>query len=544
MDELSFFKELSLNISSSLEPAKAWSRTFHFLAQEFPIDAISVHNFKPQINSLHLGFLVLPDRYLELDTLIPLRKNEVLGAVERESSGEIINIYCPEQPVGERIVNGIGNYLPSKVDRSLLVIILKTEEEVIGHLCLIGNNSNCFSQEHEAKLKLIQAPISLALMNMYRHAQTEELKTRLDAERLQLAGEVSLLRDSSIIGADSGLRETMKMVEQLAGKETPTLILGETGVGKELIADAIQRSSPRKDNPYIKINCGAIPESLIDSELFGHHKGAFTGAINNKIGRFEQADGGTLFLDEVGELPLQAQVRLLRVLQSGTLERVGGESTIHVDVRIIAATNRPLEQMQQSGSFRQDLFYRLNVFPIHIPPLRERPQDIPLMIHYFMRGHAKRMKLSKTLRIAIASLAKLNSYSWPGNIRELKNLVERALTIDPNRDLDLAPFLPDEQPQPSPQKAQDDSLSELVSQQLDRLLKERNITGPNIASSEADEPSQTLNAVMSAHISKILKQCNGKINGPGGAAEKLDIDPSTLRKRMTKLDISFGHRKK
>jgi transcriptional regulator with GAF, ATPase, and Fis domain len=543
MDELSFFKELSLNISSSLEPAKAWSKTFHFLAQEFPIDAITVHNFRPLIDSLHLEFLVLSDRFLELDTLVPLRKGEALGAGNRESRGEIINILCIKDSVGAKIVDAIASYLPNKTERSLLVIVLKTEEEVMGHLCLVGKSAACFTRKHEQKLKLIQAPVSLALMNMLRHGQTEELKRRLDAERLQLAGEVSLLRDSSIIGADSGLRGTMKMVEQLAGKETPTLILGETGVGKELIADAIQRSSPRKDNPYIKINCGAIPESLIDSELFGHQKGAFTGAINNKIGRFEQADGGTLFLDEVGELPLQAQVRLLRVLQSGTLERVGGENTIQVDVRIIAATNRPLEQMQQSGSFRQDLFYRLNVFPIHIPPLRERPEDIPLMIHYFIREHAKRMKLSKTLRIAIASIAKLNSYSWPGNVRELKNLVERALTIDPNRDLDLAPFLPEEQDQQPPREPQSDTLKELVREQVAEALSELKLDLPGRSQkSEAEEP-QTLDEIMSTHISRVLKQCNGKINGPGGAAERLAINPNTLRKRMTRLGISFGHKK-
>jgi transcriptional regulator with GAF, ATPase, and Fis domain len=543
MDELSFFKELSLNISSSLEPAKAWSRTFRFLAQQFPIDAISVHNFKPQINSLRLEFLVLPDRFLELDTLIPLLEDEVLGAGERESSGEIINIHRTGESVGTKLVDGIASYLPSKVERSLLVIVLKAEEGVMGHLCLIGKTVDCFSYEHEQKLKLLQAPVSLALMNMYRHGQTEELKRRLDAERLQLAGEVSLLKNSSIIGAGSGLRETMQMVGQLAGKETPALLLGETGTGKELIADAIQRISSRKDNPYIKINCGAIPESLIDSELFGHQKGAFTGALSNKIGRFEQADGGTLFLDEIGELPLQAQVRLLRVLQSGTLERVGGEATLHVDVRIIAATNRPLERMLRNGSFRKDLFYRLNVFPINIPPLRERPEDIPLMIHHFIKEHTKRMKLSKNPHILIESMVKLNRYSWPGNVRELKNLVERGLTMNPDRDLDLSPFLPEEQELLLFREPQGDSLKELVRQQVAEALAGLNLETIHRDLATPAAESQTLDEMMSAHISTVLKQCNGKINGPGGAAEVLAINPNTLRKRMAKLGIPFGHKR-
>ena len=542
MNELIFFKNLALNISSSLEPAKAWSRTFPFLAEQLPIDAISLHSFNFQLRTLHLEFLVQNNRYLELDRICPLTDEEIAIAEESEIGNKVKNIpYASKDPVAAQHLKGIEDYLDAG-DRAYLIIVLKTEEGVAGHLCLIGKTVDCFTREHEDKLRLMQAPIGLALMNMHRHSQTEELKKRLDAEKKQLAGEVNLLKEDSIIGARGGLHKTMEMIGQLAGKETPALIFGETGTGKELIADAIQRISPRTNKPYIRVNCGAIPDSLIDSELFGHQRGAFTGAISNKIGRFERADGGTLFLDEIGDLPLPVQVRLLRVLQSGTLERVGGEKTIQVDVRIIAATNRSLEAMLQAGNFREDLFYRLNVFPIKIPSLRERTEDIPLLIRHFIKELSSRLKLSNEVRINTGTMEKLKCYSWPGNVRELKNLVERGLTIDPYRDLDLTRYLPKDSGWYLCEEEKDSYLKELMRQEIHAVLAKLDLKKTQTDDHKTTAEPKTLDQIMIDHISAVLAQCNGKINGPGGAAEILAINPNTLRKRMAKLKIPFGYK--
>jgi transcriptional regulator with GAF, ATPase, and Fis domain len=544
MNDLSFFENLTLNISSSLEPAKAWSKTFGFLAELFPIDAISLHSYDTSMRSLHLQFLVMANRYLEPDIIVPL--GEDVPEIEKsERSDKALNITrCSEWPVAQRHLGALKDYLGSK-DRAYLVLMLRTDEGIVGHLCLIGKTSECFTPEHEHKIELMQASISLAMMNMQQHRKTQELKQRLDQERLQLAGEVKLLTEATIIGANSGLHQTMTNIRQLAGKETPTLILGETGTGKELIADAVQKISPRADKPYVKINCGAIPDTLIDSELFGHQKGAFTGALATKIGRFEQADGGTLFLDEVGELPLKAQIRLLRVLQNGTIERVGGEKSIEVDVRIIAATNRPLESMLQQGSFREDLYYRLNVFPILLPPLRERSQDIALLVRHFIKGFSRSMKLSDDVQLDDNCQQQLQAYTWPGNVRELRNLVERALTISPQGPLNVARYLPQSPGWYVNDDNKEDYLKQLVREQVREVLGEQETQRPKGRVEPIESPirAQSLDSIMTAHIRQVLDQCHGKINGPGGAAEILEIHPNTLRKRMEKLGIPFGHKR-
>jgi transcriptional regulator with GAF, ATPase, and Fis domain len=546
MDDLTFFKTLTLNISSSLEPMKAWSKTFKFLTSHFPIEGISFHKLTPQKNAMHLQFLVLKDHYLELDLLLPLSEEELSMAAKMDHKRIIYHSpRATERPLGKKLLNALSTHF-QEIDRAFLAIILRTESgEEIGHLCLIGKTVECFTPEHEHKFNLMQAPVSLALMNMQNYSQVQELKKRLDAERLQLAGEVKLLKDTSIVGASSGLHNTMREVEQLTGKEIPALILGETGTGKEVIADAIQKISPRTNKPFIKVNCGAIPDNLIDSELFGHEKGAFTGATAIKTGRFEQADGGTLFLDEVGELPLKAQVRLLRVLQNGTMERVGGEKSIKVDVRIIAATNRPLESMLQQGTFREDLYYRLNVFPVHLPPLRDRCEDISLLIRYFISELSHKMKLSDEVQLDFKCLDDLQAYSWPGNVRELRNLVERALTISPKGPLNIGNYLPKESRTELNTKG--DDLQQMIREEVHKILAEvlpgnLHQTTPIESGYATENKTKTLDMVMADHIRLVVAQCNNKINGPGGAAERLDIHPNTLRKRMEKLNISCKHK--
>ncbi len=304
----------------------------------------------------------------------------------------------------------------------------------------------------------------------------------------------------------------MEKVSQVANLDSPVLLLGETGVGKDVIANAIHYSSARNNKPFITVNCGAIPESLIDSELFGHEKGAFTGAISQKRGRFERADQGSIFLDEIGELPLQAQVRLLRVLQNKEFERVGGTETIKPDTRIIAATNKNLEQMVAGQKFREDLWFRLNVFPIYIPPLRARREDILELAQYFIELKTVELKLSDCPELSEKAKDLLTSYHWPGNVRELQNVVERELIIHPSGPLEFKQF--------NTQKYSSETLSDKSELCI-------------------DETSSDLDSIISNHIEKILRQTQGRIHGKGGAAERLGLNPSTLRNRMNKLGIKY-----
>jgi hydrogenase-4 transcriptional activator len=303
-------------------------------------------------------------------------------------------------------------------------------------------------------------------------------------------------------------------VGQVAPLDSPVLLQGETGTGKEVIANAIHYSSPRKDGPFIKVNCGAIPETLLDSELFGHEKGAFTGAISQKRGRFERADKGTIFLDEIGELPPQAQVRLLRVLQEKEIERVGGTSSIRVDIRVISATNRNLQEMVASGRFREDLWFRLNVFPIMIPPLRQRREDIPALVHHFMDRKSKELKLAERPVLAPGALDRLKAYDWPGNVRELENLIERALIQSRGGML---------------------SFETLSAPQVPGGRERTRDAGRNRTVLSLDE-------INVQHIRQALENAGGKINGPGGAAQILGLHPNTLRGRMNKLGIPYGRK--
>ena len=337
--------------------------------------------------------------------------------------------------------------------------------------------------------------------------QLERYKNRLQVENAYLQSEIRTERGfEEIIGESPALKAVIRKVKQVAGVETTVLLTGETGTGKELIARAIHGLSARKDRPMIKVNCGAIPQGVVESELFGHERGAFTGALQRRIGRFELADKGTLFMDEVGELPLDTQVKLLRVLQEQEFERLGGTRLMKVDVRLIAATNRDLEQEVTAGRFRSDLFFRLNVFPIHVPPLRERPGDIALLVRHFL-NHFQR-KLAKPLRaVTPESLDQLQRYSWPGNIRELQNVLERACVLSPGPIVEIGDTL----------------------------------RAPGDAGANNDGGEQgivTLDESERMHVQRALAATSGKIHGPDGAATLLGINGSTLRSRMQKLGIA------
>jgi transcriptional regulator with GAF, ATPase, and Fis domain len=314
----------------------------------------------------------------------------------------------------------------------------------------------------------------------------------------------------------------MEMVRQVAPLPSPVLLLGETGTGKEVIAGAIHHLSPRKDGPFVKVNCGAIPETLMDSELFGHEKGAFTGALSLKRGRFERANGGTIFLDEVVELHPEAQVRLLRVLQEKEIERVGGTGPIKIDIRIIAATNRNLETMIKEGKLREDLYFRLKVFPIVVPPLRNRKSDIPTLLQHFIQKKSREMRLKSISTLAAGALERLMAYDWPGNVRELENAVERALILSKGEPLRFNDLEVPIQSEPS--------------------FKSRAILEP--CPDFQIEESLGLDEILSHHIRHVLKMTGGRVGGIKGAAHLLQINPYTLRKKMKKLGIPFGRKVK
>lgn len=334
--------------------------------------------------------------------------------------------------------------------------------------------------------------------------QVHLLKMELEKENLLLKGEkLKEQTENDIVGQSEVLLEAIDKAKQVAATNAGVLLLGETGSGKELFANLVHRSSYRSKRPFVKINCAAMPSELIESELFGHEKGSFTGAVMSRKGKFELADGGTVFLDEIGELPLSLQAKLLRVLQSGEFERIGGQQVIKVDVRVIAATNRNLQQEVKSGKFRNDLFYRLNVFPITVPSLRERGDDIPFLVSHYVRKFS--MEQNKSIsEVSRADMLRLTEYSWPGNIRELINLMERSVIGSKGPVLHL--------------DWQRETNNTVVGENGLLLMEE----------------------VERAHIIKVLQDCNWKINGEDGAAYRLGLNPSTLRSRLKKLQIERG----
>jgi transcriptional regulator with GAF, ATPase, and Fis domain len=320
--------------------------------------------------------------------------------------------------------------------------------------------------------------------------------------------------EERLIGGDTGLAAVMTRARIVSRSSAPVLLFGETGTGKEIIARAIHEHSPFRNGPFRRVNCGAIPSELIDSELFGHEQGAFTGAVSRRKGWFEQADSGTLFLDEVGELALAAQVRLLRVVQESEVVRVGGERPIRVNVRIVAATHRDLPAMVEERSFREDLYYRLSVFPIVIPPLRDRPSDIRAFAEYFAERAANRFGL-RPLPVSDEDIARLTQYHWPGNVREMAAVMDRAVLVGQGRTLSVAAALGQSAPTTNP-------------------------APPRTADAPSPAVIAPLDDVIRRHIEAALEQTHGRVEGPHGAARLLRINPHTLRARMRKLRIDWG----
>jgi len=398
--------------------------------------------------------------------------------------------------------------------KSACFIPLVNRGRALGDLMIVRLTEGTFTAEDVDFLSQAAGQIAIAIENALAYREISELKDKLAQEKLYLEEEIrSEMNFAEIVGKSSALRKVLKRVETVAPTDSTVLIYGETGAGKELIARAIHDLSPRKSKAFVKLNCAAIPTGLLESELFGHERGAFTGAIAQRIGRFEVANGGTIFLDEIGEIPLELQTKLLRVLQEREFERLGSSRTLRTDARLIAATNRDLEAMVAEQKFRSDLFFRLNVFPIQVPPLRERHGDIPLLVRHFAQQFSKRM--NKTIdTISSATMDALSRYHWPGNIRELQNVIERAVitSTGPVLKVDVADLKISKPSSPAEKGSAQGSTNGGLRDTLEETERQQ--------------------------ILKALKQSNWVVAGPKGAAAKLGMKRSTLQLRMSKLGIS------
>jgi transcriptional regulator with GAF, ATPase, and Fis domain len=509
IDRNEFFRNATLRICSSLDINKALVSFIDYIRPFIPVSRAYISMFDP--SSGILSNLANVDQDGKKKTLppTPLSRAAIEELESAKNAGQVRTSYWNGRSELAKILRPDFDLS----NRSVLAMDLVLEGKRLGFLALDAEGKAGFTEQHVELLSLLREPFSIAISNALRYEEVLKLKEMVDAENRELSRELRSFSISEIVGADFGLRDVMEMVRQVASLASPVILLGETGTGKEVIANTIHFTSTRRSGPLVKVNCGAIPENLIDSELFGHERGAFTGAITQKKGRFERAHAGTIFLDEVGELPLQAQLRLLRVLQEKEIERVGGTKTIPVDVRIIAATHRDMVELVRTGAFREDLWFRINVFPITLPPLRQRKEDIPALVNHFLEKKSKDLKIYPPPTIPLEQVERLKAYHWPGNIRELENLIERELIHMQGRG------------RGNPLKF--DHLAGLEKSQASSLEQ------------EGTADLLTLDEAMARQIRQALQRCNGKVSGPGGAAQLLGINPNTLRSRMRKLGIAL-----
>lgn len=504
MNPNDFFRQATLRICGNLRIEAALFNTMQFLQQFMPVSRMFLEHYDKSLDAMRTIAVATMLEGKEVDLLTSLSNEARKQAIDKYSQ-KSEKVYLFEDPEQEQLAHEMLSFHGSKAS-TLMVMPLESGGNILGTLVMVSEGNVRFTKRHAEWLALLREPFAIAMSNTLEHRIVVQLKDMLSEDNRYLRQEVRQFIGDDIVGSNFGLRDVMEKVNHVASLNSPVLLLGETGVGKDIIANAIHKISLRRDAPFVKVNCGAIPESLIDSELFGHEKGAFTGAVAQKKGRFERANTGTILLDEIGELPLQAQVRLLRVLQDREIERIGGSNIIFLDIRIIAATNRNLEEMVKSGLFREDLWFRLNVFPIWIPPLRQRKSDIPALLNHYILQKSREFNLPDIPSVAPGQIDLLMNYEWPGNVRELQNLVERALILNPHGPIKF------------------DSLDIRIN---------------HISTSATQNPEtiEKLDVMISRHIRCALKQSNGKVHGKGGAAEMLGINPSTLRSRMKKLNI-------
>ncbi len=497
-DRFGLLLRMTNTMASTLNLREVFKAVSLCLREMVPQEYASLILYQSTTNRVRLEALDFPDNEGALTEGAMSDVAGSLAGLAFERRGPAVANTLPDL---QAFAHAVPQLLVRKGFHSMCSLPLLSRERVIGCLNLASRQEQAFGEQDLAFLSQVAGQIALAVDNALAYQEITELKDRLTEEKQYLEEEIRLEHGfDDIIGDSRALKQVLSQVEIVAPTQATVLIQGETGTGKELIARAIHRLSGRNQRTFVKLNCAAIPTGLLESELFGHERGAFTGAIAQKVGRFELAHGGTIFLDEVGEIPLELQSKLLRVLQEQEFERLGSTRTVHVDIRLIAATNRDLAKMVEEHEFRSDLYYRLNVFPITLPPLRERREDIPVLVRYFTQHYAARMK-KPIESIPAATLEALSRYHWPGNIRELENLVERAVILTQGTHLQVP-------------------------------LPELKIQAPQPPASAA-----TLHDAEREQILRTLRDTRWVIGGPDGAAARLGLKRTTLTSKIKKLGI-------
>lgn len=494
-DRLKLMLDLTNQVVSNLKFPELLRTISASVRRIMRCDAAAIMLPEPDGANLRVHALDFPDSkgFFEEQVLLPI-EGSTPGQTFRSGKLWVLNRLDTELPP-EMYARAAAEGINSFCDVPLI-----SRDRTLGVLAVARRKENAFDREETAFLSQVAQQVAIGVENALAYGEIADLKDKLAQEKLYLEDEIRGEMDfEGIVGQSPGLRHVLSLVETVAPSDSTVLLLGETGTGKELIARAIHERSRRKERTFVKLNCAAIPTGLLESELFGHERGAFTGAIAQKIGRLELADQGSLFLDEVGDIPVEVQPKLLRALQEREFERLGSNRTKKVDVRLVAATNRDLEQMMENREFRSDLYYRLNVFPIRIPPLRERPEDIPLLVRYFTQKYGRLMN-KEIESIPAAAMRKLSSWHWPGNIRELENFIERSVILTHGTALQ-APIAE---------------------------LSNNGRTTPVAGTREANERDEMV---------RILKVTNGRVAGPDGAAARMGLKRTTLIARMKKLGI-------
>jgi hydrogenase-4 transcriptional activator len=530
MNAMSFLAELWREVSRHLELNESVRRIAPMLAGHLPVDLIVLRRYDRDPVRLTTVALASARSGAAPELAASRTECEADGAQELArfmSSGKAALLRGPATAALARALT------PQGVRGDVIALPLGAQGRPIGAALLVAEPPRVLRDEHLSEAQQLVEPFSVAFENDHRLHELARMREALEADRRALLARLDRQDiTDTVVGEAAGLRSVMERVEQVAPTDAPVLILGETGSGKEVIARSIHARSRRATGPVVRVNCGAIPPQLIDSELFGHERGSFTGAVGTRKGWFERADGGTLFLDEIAELPLEAQVRLLRVLQDGSLERVGGHQAITVDVRIVAATHRNLETMVAEGRFREDLWYRISIFPIRLPALRERPQDIPALAGHFAQRAGLRLG-GTGLTPSDHDVQLLSNYPWPGNVRELAAVIERAAILGNGRRLEVAKALGNftlDASQPRPVSVPPAAAP----------ANGTPVAASPTARGQSSGELAPLDAAMVSHIERALSATHGRIEGPFGAARVLGVNPHTLRARMRKLGIEWS----
>jgi formate hydrogenlyase transcriptional activator len=505
-DRLRILLEVNNAVASRLELHDFLESVSRCLQQILSHELVSISLVEPEYDRLRLYSLIFPGGHglIHEGMTMPI-KGTVLGTVvTTRKAVRIGNLNTHDMP------SELMELVQREGLKSGAVLPLLVGDKAFGTLEVVSRDENSVSEEDMELLTPLASQVAIGVANALAYKEIDELKERLNKEKLYLEDEIRNEYFDEIIGDSQALMDVLDQVRTVAATDSTVLILGETGTGKELIARALHNASSRRQKTFVKLNCSAIPTGLLESELFGHEKGAFTGAIAQKLGRMELADRGTLFLDEIGDIPLELQPKLLRALQEREFERLGSNRTIKADIRLIAATHRDLPEMVRQREFRSDLYYRLNVFPIKLPPLRDRIDDIPRLVRHFASKHANRMK-KQIDTIPVETMRALSRWHWPGNIRELENFIERAVILSRGSVLNVP-------------------ISELQA-----------VAGAAMAAGAANGSAATHTVTLEdterEHIIRILREAKGVLSGPGGAAARLGLKRTTLQGKMKKLGI-------